>query len=175
MDSSKEQPLLDYEAVIEILNQIALFGALNDEQLYKVFKLLKKISYKKGSFIFNQGDSPKNIFIVLSGKVELVLDANGEYLVKGLLEEGQCFGETAVIGIEKHSASAVAADDTQLIVFSRQDLFSLWETDKDLFTMLVLNIAREACRRLSNSDKILLHYYLNNETKDVGGKGGKQI
>lgn len=172
MDSSSEEPLLDYKKVIDILNQIALFGALNDEQLAKVFRLLKKISYKKGSFIFKQGDSPKNIFIVLSGKVELVLDANGEYLVKGLLEEGQCFGETAVIGIEKHSASAVAAVDTELIELSREDLFSLWEDDKDLFAMLVLNIAREACRRLSNSDKILLHYYLNHENKENGEKCG---
>jgi len=48
--------------------------------------------------------------------------------------------------------------DTKLIVLSRQTLLSIFNLDKEIFGILILNIAREACRRLHDTDEILLHY-----------------
>ena len=41
-------------------------------------------------------------------------------------------------------------------------LLSLFEKDKELFGMLILNIAREMSRRLNKSDEILAQYLLKN-------------
>ncbi|MHC4873805.1 MAG: cyclic nucleotide-binding domain-containing protein [Planctomycetota bacterium] len=158
-DHDPLEPLLDVEEVVPILNKIAVFGGLNDRQLADIFKLLQKTKYAKGSFVFEKGDSPSHIYIVLSGRVELLLEAGGKFLAKNIFEKGDCFGETAVIGIQKHTASAVALEETKLIVLPRKALFNIWETDKELFGMLVLNIAREACRRLNQADETLLHYF----------------
>ena len=124
---------------------------------------METTEYAKGEFVFEAGDAPSDIYIVWAGSVELVLDAEGEALAEAVLGVGECFGETAVIGIERHSASAVAKEDTKLIVLPREVLFDLWESDKELFGMLVLNIAREACRRLHRADEILLHYFAHKE------------
>lgn len=160
MQQQKPQDLfLAIEEVIPILNKISIFSALSDKQLYKIFKLLKRTEYKKGDMVFEQGDDPSNIFIILSGSVELVLNTGKSFLVKARFEEGACFGETAVIGIQKHTASAVAVEDTKLIVLPKKALFNIWETDKELFGILILNIAREACRRLNQADETLLHYF----------------
>jgi hypothetical protein len=35
---------------------------------------------------------------------------------------------------------------------------SIYASDKELFSILILNIAREVCRRLYASDDIFLHY-----------------
>jgi len=75
---------------------------------------------------------------------------------------GRCFGETSAIGILPHSASAVAVEDTELIVLSTRALHRLYLEDTKLFGMLILNIAREACRRLHRTDEILLHYAADN-------------
>jgi CRP-like cAMP-binding protein len=64
-----------------------------------------------------------------------------------------------VIGIQPHSASAVAVEPTELIVLPRAALFSIAESDPPLFAQLALNIAREACRRLHATDETLLHYF----------------
>jgi len=152
-------PLLEIEKVLPILNRIALFGGLSDKQLYTVFRLLERVHYDRGEFIFEAGDPPSDIYIVWTGSVELVLDAGGNSLAEAVFTVGECFGETAVIGIERHTASAVAKEDTELIVLPREGLFSLWDTDKEVFGMLVLNIAREACRRLGRADEVLLHYF----------------
>ena len=152
-------PLLEIDEILPILNEISLFGALTDAQLATVFKLLRKTRYAKGEFVFEEGDPPSDIYIVWRGSIELVLEVEGDYLVQAIFPVGHCFGETAVIGIERHTASAVAREDTDLIILPREGLFGLWESDKELFGMLILNIAREACRRLHSVDEALLHYF----------------
>ena len=152
-------PLTDVQDVLGVLNRIALFGGLTDAQLYAVFRRLLHTHYNMGEFIFEEGDEPSEIYIVWRGRVELVLDVGGANLAERVFEVGDCLGETAVIGIQRHTASAVAQTDTDLIVLPRSVLFGLYDTDPKLFGMLILNIAREACRRLHSADKILLHYF----------------
>jgi CRP/FNR family cyclic AMP-dependent transcriptional regulator len=149
----------DIDDVLSILNRISLFGGLSDAQLQMLFAQLQRSHYPAGEFIFREGDAPSDIYIVRRGSVELVLDADGSRLAEAAFGVGMCFGETAVVGIAPHTASALAREDTELIVLPREALFALWEEDKELFGMLALNIAREACRRLQQADKVLLRYF----------------
>ncbi len=159
MNEQKEYiPLTNIDEVLAILNKISVFGGLSDKQLYYLFRILRKVTYAEDEFIFRQGDKPIHFFIVESGKVKIMAEVEHEPLEIFEFTTGQCFGETAAIGIQPHSANAVAVGKTVLIVLPRQALLSIFETDKALFGMLILNIAREACRRLHKTDEILLHY-----------------
>lgn len=153
-------PLLDIEDVLSILNEISIFAGLSEKQLYTLFRFLEKTDYKKGEKVFEQGDQPSNIYIIQSGSVKLVINEKSDPLELIVFGEGQCFGETSVIGIQPHAATAISVEDTELIVLSRNTLLSLMKTDLNLFSILILNIAREACRRLHKTDEILLHYVL---------------
>jgi len=153
-------PFLEIEDVLPILNKISIFAGLSDKQLCTLFRLLEKTSYKKGEKVFEQGSQPSHIYIIRSGSVKLVINEKSDLLELIVFEQGHCFGETSVIGIQPHAATAIAVEDTELIVLSRNTLLSLLKTDLDLFSILILNIAREACRRLHKTDEILLHYVL---------------
>ncbi|MCP4261644.1 MAG: cyclic nucleotide-binding domain-containing protein [Planctomycetes bacterium] len=159
-DEKQLLPLLDIEEILPVLNKISIFAGLSEKQLYTLFQLLEKGQYKAGENIFNEGQKPSHIYIVQSGRVKLVVDAKETPLELIVFEEGQCFGETAVIGIQTHAATAISVEDTELIVLSRKALLSLFKTDLELFSILILNIAREACRRLHKTDEILMHYVL---------------
>jgi CRP/FNR family transcriptional regulator, cyclic AMP receptor protein len=152
-------PLLDIENILPILNKISIFGGLTEQQLSALLGLLQKVSYKAGETIFKEGDQPSYIYIIKSGEVKIIVDAERENLELISLGTGHCFGETSVIGIQTHSATAVAVVDTELIVLSRRMLLTIFEKDKELFSILILNIAREACRRLHKADEILLQYF----------------
>jgi CRP-like cAMP-binding protein len=156
-------PLLDIEDVLPILNEISIFAGLSDKQLYTLFRLLEKTRYRSGEKVFEQGSQPSHIYIIQSGNVKLVINEKSNPLELIVFGQGQCFGETSVIGIQPHAVTAVTVKDTELIVLSRNALLSLLKTDLDLFSMLILNIAREACRRLHKTDEILLHYVLRKE------------
>ncbi|KPK45266.1 MAG: hypothetical protein AMJ65_00275 [Phycisphaerae bacterium SG8_4] len=151
-------PLLDIEDVLPIINEISIFAGLSDKQLYALFRLLKKVSYRAGERVFEEGTQPSHIYVVQSGSVKLVVNAEQTPLELIVFEKGHCFGETSVIGIQPHAATAVCVEDTELIVLSRSALLSLYKSDLGMFSTLVLNIAREACRRLHKTDEILLHY-----------------
>ena len=151
-------PLADIDAVMAILNRISLFGGLTDDQLRILFAYLEQVSYRKDQIIFRQGEKPGHIYIIESGCVKIVLDANGTPLELHAYGVGACFGETAAIGLIPHSATAIAVEDTTLIVLPAMVLHTLYTEDPKLFGMLILNIARESCRRLHQTDEILLHY-----------------
>ena len=62
------------------------------------------------------------------------------------------------MGMRKHTATAVAVEDSHVLVLSWQALLRLRKEDTQLFSLLMLNIARELARRLELTDEILLHY-----------------
>ena len=153
-------PLLEVEKVLPILNRIAILGGLDDKQLYTVFRLLETERYGAGEYVFRQGDSPSHIRIVWSGRVRIIELVNDEPLELYEFVTGDCFGETSVIAIHRHTASAQAVVDTSLLVIPREKLFALYDSDPRLFGMLMMNIAREACRRLNRTEETMLHYAL---------------
>lgn len=161
MDIKKTyEPLVDIENVLAILNKISIFAGLSESQLYTLFKLLNKVTFKANETVFEQGDHPDHIYVVKTGKVKLVLWEDETPLELVVFDVGHCFGEASVIGIQPHKGTAIAIGETELIVLSRKALMSIYDSDKELFGILILNIAREVCRRLYAADDVLLHYLL---------------
>lgn len=144
--------------VTSILGTIALFGGLDEKELQSLFARLETLTYAEGDIIFSEGDEPTHIYIIRSGTVKIVANLNAEPYELAEFSSGQCFGETALIGIQPHTASAIAVEPVQLIVLTGEALRLIFKKEKALFGKLILNIAREACRRLHKADEIMLHY-----------------
>ena len=153
-----QEPFIDIDRALAILDRTPLFGGLSDAQLCQIFFRLKKVDYRANDTIFHQGEPSSYIYVVLSGVVRLVFDVEDHPLVKQELLPGDCFGETSVIGIQSHSASTVVDQDAELMVLGKEDLMDIFAEDKELFSQLILNIARETCRRLHETDELLLQY-----------------
>ncbi|MCD4778990.1 MAG: cyclic nucleotide-binding domain-containing protein [Candidatus Omnitrophica bacterium] len=161
---NQTNPSFDHEAVYQILNKIAIFGGFSDGQLQRVLRHLKKVVYGPDQVIYRQGDKPSHIYIVLKGAVKIFVDQDHRHPLE--LKEflvGDCFGETSVLGIQSHSVTAIAERETELIVLERQVLFHFYEKDKEFFSLFILNIARETCRRLHQTDEMLLKYVLSDK------------
>ena len=149
-------PLKDPGEVVSILSQISLFGGVTDAQQQEIFSRLQTGTVKKGEFVFQKGDEPSHIYIVEYGLIELFIPDNEHAIEKKRLGVGQCFGQVAVMSIHQHTISAVALEDTSLIVLSRGALYQLHHEDVGLFALLMMNIARELARRLQFMDELLL-------------------
>jgi CRP/FNR family transcriptional regulator, cyclic AMP receptor protein len=159
MKNKKIPPhLLQKNGVASILSSIALFGGLDDTELSHLLCRLEILSYAEGDTIFSEGDEPTYIYIVRSGRVKIIVNMETEPYELAEFSSGQCFGETALIGIQPHTASALAVEPTELIVLTGEALRRIFKEEKALFGKLILNIAREACRRLHKADETMLHY-----------------
>ncbi len=149
---------LDREAVFPILKQVTIFGGISESEMRKIYDKCPIVDYQGGEEIVREGTAATDIFIILFGRVKIVLNAAEEPLELIEMGSGNCFGEASVIGIQNHSASVFAIEPSRLLVLSRRALLEIMEEDNKLFSLLVLNIARELARRLHHSDEILLHY-----------------
>lgn len=157
---------MDIDSIATIIKEIALFGGLTDEQLSSVGELLETAEYNPDDVIFEEGTEPSHIYIIKSGKVKVTCETHEKTPFEIVqLGVGDCFGETSVIGILPHSGSVIATKKTELIVLSRNTLMKLYNTDPSLFGIIILNIAREACRRLYRTNHVLLQYATRTEAK----------
>lgn len=149
-------PLKDTASVHAILSQISFLGGLSDEQIETIMGFLECAQFKKGETIARRGEEPTHIFIIASGKVNLIIEDGDRTVPKRSFEVGDCFGEAAVLSLINNTASFIAAEDSSLIAFSQKSLNGLHREDSDLFCRLILNLARDLARKLQYTDEILL-------------------
>jgi len=158
-------PLKDVDSVLSILSKITIFGGTTDIQSREIFRRLETAFFKKGDCIFKKGDEPTYIYIVKKGKVDLRITDNEVVLHKKELGIGECFGEASLMSMHQHTATVFATEDTEIIALSRHALNQLRHEDPALFSLLLINIARELARRLKTTDDILLHYLHTKQEK----------
>jgi CRP/FNR family transcriptional regulator, cyclic AMP receptor protein len=154
-------PLKDIDSVTAILSRISVWGGLTDTQREEIYKRLEVGTFRKGEYVFRKGDQPTHIYIVKSGKIDLQTSEQDVTFQKETVSTGGCFGVAALMAMQTHMATAIAAEDSEVMVLSRQALLGLYHEDIKLFGLLMMNIAREIARRLKLTDDILLQYLLH--------------
>ena len=133
----------------EQVEKISLFGALSREQRNQLLRASTIKHCRLGEQIFCEGDLPSDIYIILSGRVDLVCERDNVHQIKQMLKEGECFGETAVIGIQPQAATAIASSrDVSLLVLTSHLLIEIERHNKELFALLMMNIARDVSRKI---------------------------
>jgi uncharacterized membrane protein len=109
------------------LQQIQLFGKLDDDERNVLAQAMAERTVKQGESLFRIGDPGDSMFIVSTGKVELfVKDTAGQKIVLHNAVTGDFFGELSLLDGGSRTASAVALEETALFVMDREDLLQLF-------------------------------------------------
>lgn len=82
---------------------------------------MKVEKFPAGKLIFAEGDSGDEAYRVQQGRVEISIKEDGKKLILAILEEGEIFGEMAIVGSCPRSASARALETTTVSVLARDD------------------------------------------------------
>lgn len=81
---------------IKDCERIHLFRDISREEIEKMFRCSKTVerSFEDGSYVFRQGETPKNLFLILEGSVMISKDfASGKRGVLFVVGQGDVFGE----------------------------------------------------------------------------------
>ena len=73
-------------------------------------------SFKAGDIIFEEGSPPDNVYIILSGSVEVVKQVDEKLTVLGHIHKGGFFGERGILKSQARSATIIAMTDLQTLV-----------------------------------------------------------
>ncbi len=108
--------------------------------------LLGKL-YSNGEIIARQGDLGDCMYVVQRGQVEIVLERpDGSETGLGVIEEGDLFGEMAILEKMPRSATARAIGEARVLTVDRRTFLRRVKEDPTL----ALNILRSLSHRIRN-------------------------
>lgn len=139
---------------LDFLRAIPIFAGLDDFGLKMFVDHAQEISCPAGTFAVREGEPGNQMFVIHSGSVD-VIKRHGEpdeHLLVTLKPKDH-FGEMCIIECVARSASVLAVEDTVLLGFKAADLFHLFQYRADQYAILILNLARDLCRRLRAFDE----------------------
>lgn len=107
-----------------MLKDSRMFAAVPLENLRVVAEHLENEVYVAGEDVFCRGDIADRMYLVQSGRIDILLDAQGEKIA-GQLGKGEAFGEMALFDSQPRSATARVVEDAELLVLNREKLQDL--------------------------------------------------
>jgi CRP/FNR family cyclic AMP-dependent transcriptional regulator len=106
-----------------ILAEVPLFSRLDDQERAALSAMLQPRHFRAGERIFSAGDRGETLYVIRSGKVRLELTTNeGECLLLDQVDPGEVLGEISFLDAGPRTASAIAAEDSELLEFERGQL-----------------------------------------------------
>jgi CRP-like cAMP-binding protein len=135
------------EQKVALLSQTALFEHVDPTLLVQIANRAMLRTYRRGQFIFNQGDDGGSLVVVASGLVQLVKNSEqGGQLVIGTVHPRGFMGEVTLIDQGQRTASAEVLAQTTVLVLPQNELFAVLRSEPALAEALLVWFAR-ALRR----------------------------
>lgn len=98
--------------------------------------------YSDKEFIIRQGETGNCMFVIQSGKVEVLKERNGKYVQLAIRGEGEFFGEMALFSKELRSASIRALGEARIITVDKRNLLKSIQKDPSLAFRIIETLSK---------------------------------
>lgn len=116
----------------QTLSKSFMFGALSKAEMSTIVDAMKEVSAKKGERLIKLGDAGDYLFVIEKGELECRKEINGVDTLLKRVEEGDVFGELALLYNCTRAANVDACDDCVL-----------WKLDRNTFVNVVAGSAQK--------------------------------
>ncbi|HKA67792.1 MAG TPA: patatin-like phospholipase family protein [Actinomycetes bacterium] len=106
------------------LRNVPVLAGLPDELLERLAQQAKDVRVRAGAWVMREGESADSMFIVCSGRLEVIDEGPPETLIR-VLRRGDVLGELALLRAETRSASVRARRDAELVELGRAEFEAL--------------------------------------------------
>jgi len=161
---------LAYNGRVITLEAIPLFRHLNRNELQALRLIAQERKFTAGQEIFHEGAPGDGVYFVKTGLVEISAGQRERH-VFSQLGPGEVFGEMAVIELRPRSATATAAQDTEVFFLPRGEMLSFIEHSPGLAFALLQQISR----RLRDFNQLHLRELVQAESLAVIGRFAQGI
>jgi CRP/FNR family cyclic AMP-dependent transcriptional regulator len=124
--------------IVQILRSTPLFAGCKEQALMALALTCRLRQLPKGSMVFFQADPAEALFLVRSGCIAIFLNSmDGRELVINEARAGDYFGELSLLTGQPRSASAVARENSELLMIPATGFRQLLESDPWLMQYLL--------------------------------------
>lgn len=107
-------------SILNMLTTSSIFKTLAGEE--GLGETMKEVKVLAGDVIFHFGDVGDCLYLVRTGQVELsVRSKTGEKIILKVTEAGELFGELSLLDNGPRTATAIALEDTSLLVLEQEN------------------------------------------------------
>ena len=124
-------------ARLAILAPMQLFSHCTERELRIVAQATHPRRFAAGATICEEGQPGNELYLVIAGSVEVVKNAR----TIATLPPGSVFGEMVMLDEPVRSASARAAEETELMVITREAFFPMLRTHPPLAVKILWNLS----------------------------------
>jgi CRP-like cAMP-binding protein len=135
----------------ETLQKYSLFGGLLEEQIESIIPLMHLENFGPEETIIAEGKPNDKIYFLLEGQVAV---NKGDVLLSRF-GEGEVFGEMEVLDVMPAVASIKALSQVKVLSISNKSLREIYKKDVKIFSLMIMNLARDLSRRLRRMDEKL--------------------
>ncbi|MEM1316874.1 MAG: cyclic nucleotide-binding and patatin-like phospholipase domain-containing protein [Pseudomonadota bacterium] len=135
---------------VTLLRGVPLFAQLTEHELSRVAQLSTRRTLQRDEILIREGDDANTLFVVLRGKVLVLLD-NREIAE---LQQGEPVGELAFFAKGKRTADVIAARTSTVLAIERDDYQAL-AAELPLLTQHVLESVADRMSRLTARSETL--------------------
>jgi len=96
--------------------------------------------FDEGETIFEDGAVGREMFVVLSGAVEISIRSKTKQIIMRILRKGQFFGEFSAIDAKPRSATARSTESGTRLMRIDQAEFVYLVTNQPAFALMVMNV-----------------------------------
>jgi len=139
---------------ITVLKSVPMFGGFPEDQLRALAAMVMRRHAPRGSTIIHAGDVADSLYIVMSGRLKVMMgEADGKEVILGILGPGEFFGEMGLIDGNPRSATVVAIEPCELLAVTKA-AFKKCLVENVPLAMAVMRVLvrrlREADRKIGN-------------------------
>jgi nitrite reductase/ring-hydroxylating ferredoxin subunit len=132
----------DHERVHSALASVPLFADLDEESIERLEAFAFRKSFSAGEVIVEEGHTGNGLYVVLSGTVDVIKGLGGSHPQKvAVLQAGEPFGEMALLGDWKRSASVQAAGDVECLGMDRWAFLAHLKSEPNLAIRMLQMLA----------------------------------
>jgi CRP-like cAMP-binding protein len=129
---------------VTILSQCSCFKSLDQKNIQDVATLLKLSKFEPGEIILQKGQSGKHLYLIASGKVEIL----NEDVHIAFLEKGEIFGEMSLLSGDPVSATVKAIEPVTVLYLEGRAFKDLLRQ----FPSLHMDLASMLSKRLAKTN-----------------------
>ncbi|MFZ5573121.1 MAG: DUF4388 domain-containing protein [Thermodesulfobacteriota bacterium] len=149
IQGDRSEQIKTIENIAHILSGFSMFRSLSAHQIRDLVALIRLAQYESGQEILRKGEPGRHLYIILSGRVE-VLDENLRNIA--VLEKGEVFGEMSLLSGEPVNATIRVTMPTKVLYFHGRDFSKVLHK----YPPLQLYLAKLLTRRLARTTNIRL-------------------
>jgi CRP-like cAMP-binding protein len=138
----------------DYLAEVSLFSNFKKEDLQRLAKKSRFCSYSIGDVIISEGDCDGRLFILISGKVDIIKGYRTDKVKRLRTLTAPCyFGEMALIDDMIRSATVLARGKVQTLCLEQWNL----QEEIEKYPALAIELLRMLCRRFIALEKMMVN------------------